>query len=276
MSLDPLSIKLLTEHPADGVRVLEKLSTSDLIKFFETLSQEVTLKAFPYLTPYIAIEVIEKMSPEKAANLLQKSDPEYALLLLRKIDEHPRENILEFLPTSIREQLLRSLAFHENTVGSLMTTRFLTLPVNLSVLDAKNIMSRVPEKNISNYLYVLDESHHLQGLVTSRQLFSAHLKDNISTIMTTDIISVSPNAPLTRVVEYFTVSERSILPVIEQDGTFIGTIDFWVVMRKLEAFMKEELDESLFVETIVSLGEAFWSVGARFLDMASPIKRGKA
>lgn len=272
MNIDATSTKYIKEHPEDAVRVLEKLSLEELCLFLESMPNDVAAVTLPFMVQSVSVSVLESMSPAKAAAILELLEFDLILLLLRKAAYTPRENILNALSPTLSLSIQKSLQFKEGTVGGLMNTRILTLPQGITVLEAKKLAQKANPEALLHYCYVVDKAQHLKGVVDVKTLFIADRKLLIDALVTWHPISLSVHDSLQNVLSHPAWSEFDILPVVGKAGQFLGALNFRVVRRQFESFVKQEIEDEGMLDTLVSLGEVFWSVGARFLANAAANK----
>ena len=100
------------------------------------------------------------------------------------------EDLLPRLPVDERRDILRLQAYPEGTAGAEMTTDFAKLSESLTVREALAELGRQAEElETIYYLYVVDASDHLLGVVSARQLVSAMGKvdTKLGDIMETDV-----------------------------------------------------------------------------------------
>lgn len=272
MNIDVTSTKYITEHPEDAVRVLEKLSIQDLSGFLAGSASNVPSIVLPYMLHNTSVSVLEVMPPDKAAEILEGLDFDLALLLLRKMVVQSRDDIIKILPADLGSAIERSLQYKEGTVGSLMNTRILSIPQGISVLEAKKLAQKARPEELLHYFYVVDKAQHLKGVVDIKDLFIADRKLLVDSLATSNPISLSVHKTLKSAIGHSAWSEFDILPVVGNEGQFLGALNFRVVRRQFESFVKEEIEDEGVLDTLVSLGEVFWSVGASFLANASTNK----
>jgi CBS domain-containing protein len=131
------------------------------------------------------------------------------------------------------------LALH---VRDAMTADVVTLGQDSTVADAERIF----ERHNFNGLPIVDRNGQLQGMLTKLDLLKAfaftpqsiapHYEEvhgrSVGRYMTTEALSVSPDAPLTRVLEALVATRYKSLPVVT-DGRLIGIIAREDVLRAI-------------------------------------------
>ncbi len=112
-------------------------------------------------------------------------------------------------------------------------------------------VERILEQHGFNALPVVDEAEHLLGIVSSLDLLRAFsfpedtilpplektLHIAVTAIMTTEVVTVTPLAPLTRVIERLVKTGNRSLPVVEDDR-LVGVVarrDVMMALRRADA-----------------------------------------
>jgi Mg/Co/Ni transporter MgtE len=74
------------------------------------------------------------------------------------------------------------------------------------------------------YVYATDPSERLMGVTSLRELMMARAEQQLKEIMTTQIITVKPEAPLKKVAETLSKYNLTALPVVDAEGKLEGIV----------------------------------------------------
>ena len=123
----------------------------------------------------------------------------------------------------------------EMRVMDLMTQEVVTLDRNDEIALADDLMNLGRVRHIP----ILDEDEALAGIITQRDLFRSALLQalgygdlaqdralkgiRIKTVMTTDVITVTPTTPLREAAEVMTKQKIGCVPVLEE-GQLVGIL----------------------------------------------------
>jgi Mg/Co/Ni transporter MgtE len=122
--------------------------------------------------------------------------PAAAADVLEDLDEEVAEQILSRMEPEEAADVQTHLAFDEDSAGRLMTTDFVSVPVNATVGDALatiRSMEEVPDPLLAIYVMAADEPGALQGLVRLRNLILADPATPLAEVMDEDVPTVSPH-----------------------------------------------------------------------------------
>lgn len=114
----------------------------------------------------------------------------------------------------------------QHTVTDVMTPDVIGLPASASVAEAAELMR---DNNIGDVL-VLDDGR-VKGMITDRDLTIRVLAEHrepanttVADVCSTDVVSVSPDAPVTEAVSLMRDRAVRRLPVISSDGQAQGMV----------------------------------------------------
>ncbi len=180
-------------HPArtaDYMQGLEPQEAWDVLKYAELpLRSEI----FSYLEHGMQIVIIESADRSQIAELIAQVAPDDRVDILEDVDERVVAELMPLLPQEDRRDIIRLQAYREDTAGAMMTTQVAMLPETLSVGDALKELGRQSEDlETIYYLYIVDDTRHLRGVVSTRQLVSKIGKPDtpLSALMETDVVAV--------------------------------------------------------------------------------------
>jgi magnesium transporter len=226
--------KLSHLHPADLADIIEDLSGRERSAIFHALDTETAADTLEEIDPKIQKSLIEEIPVEKASDIVEEMSPSDAVDLLADLPEERAEEILEGMEQEKAEDLRELLVHSEETAGGLMTTAYLSLTPGVTVEGAiAQLKSKAPNLDIIDYIYVVNEEELLQGVVSIRDLLTAHSHQPLSGIQATRMVSVKPDADQNEVVEVFAKYGFRALPVLDERNRLRGVIGFRSVLEVL-------------------------------------------
>jgi magnesium transporter len=115
-----------------------------------------------------------------------------------------------------------------------MTTAYLSLLPGVIVETAiVRLRAEAPNLDIIDYVYVVDEEEMLLGVVSIRDLLTAHPHQPLSEILAPRIVSVKLDEDENEVVEAFAKYGFRALPVVDEGNHLRGVIGFRSVLDVL-------------------------------------------
>jgi CBS domain-containing protein len=223
--------KLSHLHPADLADIIEDLSGRERSAIFHALDAETAAEALEEIDPKIQKVLIETIPVEKASDIFEEMSPSDAADLLGDLPEGRAEEILEGMEQERAEDLRELLVHPDETAGGLMTTAYLALSPGLTVEAAiARLKAEAPNLDIMDYIFVVDEEEVLQGVVSIRDLLTAHSHQALAQIQRARVVSVKLDEDQNEVVEAFTKYGFRALPVVDEQGRLKGVISFRSVL----------------------------------------------
>jgi magnesium transporter len=120
---------------------------------------------------------------------------------------------------------LAASPYPEDEAGALMHAGYVRISPDVTVEEAiAKIRQQAGRVEMIYYAYVLDESEHLIGVVSFRELLSAERSRKIREVMRTDYIHVVEDADQETVAQLLAKHRLLAVPVLDQDGHMLGII----------------------------------------------------
>jgi acetoin utilization protein AcuB len=139
-----------------------------------------------------------------------------------------------------RGALARSLQIGDamDTASDLMTRAPVCLPAHATVRQALAALFELDAR----HLPIVDEDRQVIGMVSDRDLRSREggLDDKLSTLMSTDVLTVGAEASVADVVERMVEFRVGALPVIDPEGALVGIVSYIDVLRAMARTLAEE------------------------------------
>ncbi|MBR2680634.1 MAG: magnesium transporter, partial [Exiguobacterium sp.] len=215
-------------------------------------------RSFVYRTisPEVFTDLFEKLTLEEQCTFIQETPRSYAVRILNEMYSDNAADLMRELPDAfmnmlfeqmddIEEQEIKDLMqYPEETAGSLMTTEFVVLQADKTVgLTLEELRELGPDAETIYYLYVVDQAHHLVGVVSLRDLIVAPLEAKIEDIMGSRVISanvMTDQEDLARIVKKY---DLLALPVIDDQQKLLGIITVDDILDVIERETTEDFEE---------------------------------
>ncbi|MFQ5961051.1 MAG: magnesium transporter [Candidatus Methylomirabilales bacterium] len=217
--------KLAQLHPADIADIMEELNPSERAAVLNALDAETAVEALTETEPEVQAGVIQMLEPEKASDMLEMMEPDEAADILGDLPHAKALELLEEMEPSEAEDVAELLEHEEDTAGGMMTTEYVAFPPEATVGQTlEKLRGMADEVETIYYLYVTDPAERLLGVASLRELMLARAEQPLDEIMTTQIITVKPEASLREVAETLSKYNLTALPVIDVEGKLEGIV----------------------------------------------------
>ena len=188
--------------------------------------------------------ICEQLPSDLAGAILEGLSSDERAHILREMNAHDRNRLLPLVSSEIRKEVEQLLRYADGTAGEIMTTEFVSLSAGMTVQQALDRIREVASDRESIYAcYVLEEdSGHLLGAVSLRDLVIADPDQPVSAIMRRRPITVSAQDPQQEVAEKVGHYNLLAVPVLEQDGRVVG---FVTVDDVIDVLIEQETNRAL-------------------------------
>ena len=230
-------------HPADIAHTLESLPLHTQVEVLLAIDSEIAAEALTELDEHIRVEILESMPPEIGGEFLASMSPDDAADVLDELEEDHRDEILSSLDTEDAAELRTLMAYDPETAGGVMNTEVFALGQRLTVDQAIAMMrAGIEETEIPYYAYIVDDEHHLVGVLSLRDLMLARpgtiLADRIAE---QNVISVKADTDEEEVARVISHYNFMALPVVDDNNVFLGVITHDDVMDILQDIASEDM-----------------------------------
>lgn len=214
-------------HPARTAEFVEGLTAEEAWKVIQYAEPPLRAEIFNYFELDRQIDILMHEDEKLVAGLLVHIPADDAVDLLQELPENRAEDLLALMPPQSRRDIRRLQNFPEGTAGSVMTTEAACLDERLTVREALEALSREAESlETVYYIYVVDETNHLRGVVSTRKLVSSIAKQDklLSDLMETDLVIVHALDSQEEAVQKVAHYNLLAIPVLDDRGHMLGII----------------------------------------------------
>lgn len=244
--------QLLGEGSTERVRErLDAVRPEDLAEVFTRLEEEQALRLLTQMSPEHAAQVLTE-APTDVSRALVKELPDDlvalyldvlpmddALDLEEELDPERWEALLERIPREDAQEIRRLMSYPEDSVGRLMTERFLKVTPETSVKQLLDDVKKSAEEQYEtvNDVYVLSEDGKLAGVFSLVKALRASKDSKSSDLMRTDVVSCRAFEPAEDAARTMARYGFYALPVLDIEGRMLGIFtgdDAQAVLREAE------------------------------------------
>lgn len=212
-------------HPATIADFSEGLSVEETWQLLDHASVERQAEVFSFFPLDKQVEMVSGIGRERMSKLLEAMSPDDRVDLLRHLDTEVVESLVPLVTKAERQDIRTLLSFPEGSVGSVMTTEYASVSADLSVVDAiASLRQQAPSRETIYYVYVLDDSHHLLGFVSLRDLILANPNARVADVMQRDVISVHADQDQEEAARELAKYDFLALPVVDDQHRLVGII----------------------------------------------------
>lgn len=229
-------------HPADIADLFQELNDREAPELVNSLVKTgLAGQTLNELPEGILKNVLELIDDDRLALIIGRLEPDNAVDFLQLMEEERKQKIVQKLPASIRKRFQKLLSYEEESAGALMTPEVFSLPLDATAQDAiDKIREAGDQLEAIFYLYVVDHSHKLVGVISLRQLILAQTNTPLKDLMTPKPVSATVNDDQEHVSSLVTKYDFLSIPVVDDNGVLVGVITVDDVIDVLEEEATED------------------------------------
>ena len=222
--LSEIKLVLNELNPADIAEVLEDFPNQRLL-FFRLLSKENAAETFVELDPDTQETLLHGITDTELREVLDEIYIDDAVDIIEEMPATMVKRILKNTDSETRRSINALLKYPEDSVGSIMTPEYVDLKKGMTVEDAfKRIRRTGVDKETIYTCYVTDDSRHLLGVTTVKELLLHEYDDIIEEFMETNVIYVNTLDDQELAAQQLSKYDFLALPVVDMEERLVGII----------------------------------------------------
>jgi magnesium transporter len=218
-------------------------------EIFSHFEQELQLKLSESFTSRQLTNIVTQMSHDERVDFFQA------------LPEERQESLFRRMAQSEREDIIRLGAYEDGTAGAVMTSEYMTLPLNITAGEAlAKLRKEGPEKETIYESYIVDSDRKLIGVISLKDLILAPTHSKLSDIMQTDIIFVRSSDDQEEAAQKIAKYDLLAIPVLNDSDALVGIITHDDVLDILQEEHTEDVEKLMAITA---------SSGGNYLEISS-------
>lgn len=233
-------------HPGELADILEDLDRDSRLAVVQQMTPETAAEVLKEVDEAVGKSIVEELSPEMAADIVEEMEPAEAVDLLSELPQDHAERIMKHVEKDDAEDIRKLSSYAEGTAGSLMSTDFITVPPEATVLEVIDVLRKQAcEVEAIYYVYVTGPSGSLVRVVSLRQLVTAKAAARVKDIGEDRLVTLHPDTPVREVAQVFEKYGFLFLPVVEKPdagvpGRMLGVVGLQHALGEIREHFGQE------------------------------------
>lgn len=212
-------------HPAVVAVILEELHPREVWTILDHADLKLRVEIFEYVSLLRQIELVRTLDKRRLSELLEEMSPDDRVDLLSRMPHDRVQDLLPLIAQAERNDIRRLLSYDPESAGSIMTTEYASLPADVNVSDALNMLrEQAPDSETIYYVYILNKSRRLEGLISLRELILARPETQLADIMQRDVIRMKVNDDREDIVQELARYNFIAMPIVDDDDRLVGIV----------------------------------------------------
>lgn len=211
--------------PPDIADLLLELPGEIAIVVFRLLKKPIAADAFAELPTTKGVELLELFNKQQLSEVMGNLEPDEQVSILEELPGHLTQRVMNSIDREHQKQLKKLLGYPEESVGRLMTPRYVKVKSDWTI---ERSMAHIREfgetAETINVIYVVDEKEYLIDDLRITHLILADQEDKIESLMDRSFEALSVNDDQEEAVRMLAKYDRVALPVVDSDGVLVGIV----------------------------------------------------
>lgn len=230
--------RLFDYHERDVATALETMPAEERRRVCRLLEDEALAGILEYVED--PDDCLAGLSLRRRGAVLSCMEAAVAAEYLTHLDEDSRDTLLALMDSEQREEVALLTSFDKDTVGSRMTTNYISVQKGL---DVRGIMRELVEQAAENdnvsTVYMVDRHGALLGAIDLKDLIRARAGDPVEPILMTSYPYVYAAEPLEDCIERLKEYSEDSIPVLDAQNRLCGV----VTAQDLAEIIDDEIGE---------------------------------
>ena len=231
----PILLDYFTENPQKAARTLEEMEESEVAEVFKILPPDLAATTIRHLQTHYAAELLSGNNEDLVKNLVKHLEPDHVGHLFLHLQPEAKEQFIKYLSPKQKKNIQEQLSFPEESVGRIMSTRYLSFTAETSVKSAtakirKLSKSRIPQ----SYLYVTSKDSKLLGVLNMRDMLLAEPEKKLEEIMRTELFSLHSFTDTEDAAAELSKRRYFAAPVVDGENHLLGIVRAENIMSEVQ------------------------------------------
>ena len=228
-------------NPADLALYLLKLPEDLQLELLDELQNAAYI--FEFLPLPKQVQLIQKLDDLKIIEIITEMHSDARTDLYKALPEHFQTFIFANLSKDKKKQIQDLALYDEQTAGAIMTSDYVTLPADITMQQALDILRNTDKDTETVYLiYITDQFQQLAGVISLREIVQSPLDKTIQDVMTTDVIFARIDEDQELVAKKLSHYDFIALPILDEDDHLMGIVTY---DDALDVFQEEFTEDFL-------------------------------
>ena len=241
----------------DIALLFEDIDEEDIIRVFRLLPKDDAAEVFSYLEPDLQEKLINSFTDKELKQVVDDLYMDDTVDLIEEMPSNVVKRILKGVPKKERDVINELLKYPEDSAGTIMTTEFIDLKINMTVKEAFAKIKKIGINNETIYTcYVLDIRRKILGILDVKDLLLADEDNLIKDIMETNVITVNTLDDKEEVAKKFDKYDFIALPVVDKEERLVGIV---TIDDAIDVLQEENTEDFEIMAAITPIEDSYFT-----------------
>lgn len=226
-------------HENDIAAALELLKKEERAKLYSVLEIQTLAGVLAYSET--RGEYLRELSIRKRVDVLSQLEPAAAAEYLQTIEKQERSMLLDMMDEDVRKEIVLLSSFHEDEIGSKMTTNYISVHTDIGVRQAmRELVDQAAENDNISTIYVVDEDETLMGAIDLKDLIIAREGTALEDITMASYPYVYADEQIDACIERLKGYSEDSIPVLDANNRLTGVLTAQEITRLVDEEMGDD------------------------------------
>ncbi len=212
-------------HPADIARLLGEFPDNEQQTLFNLIEDDrLAAQVLTEIGVHGSEDLIGHLDVKRVAQIVQAMDSDDAADFIGRLSPERAEEILQAMHRDGSAEVEQLLLYPPESAGGIMTTTVLALAGDMTVEEAIAEVRRASEVEMVFYTYVVDDTGHLLGVISLRELLLAEPSARLTDVMNPEVIGINATADQEEVAKLVRRYDLLAMPVVDEENKLLGMV----------------------------------------------------
>ncbi len=244
-SLDGENLRkiIIDSHPYDVSSALIEVSEELRDKVLQLLSPSEAADILEYLDTEESADILEDMDSKKSSSIISEMEVDDAVDVINALDDDIKNEVIEHIDEEIKQDIIELSKYSDDEAGSIMTDKFLSLDVSMSVSNAmQRLVKESNDQEVIDFLFVLD-NNILVGIIELKDLIIARKNEKIKDLMDSNFKYINAHDYIRDATDLITEYNLFALPVLDDNKELLGIITIDDAIDYVDEDVSEDYDK---------------------------------
>ena len=215
---------LMKESEVDIAYLLQQLELEECAIAFRLLSKKQAARVFSNMDIQRQKQLVELFSETELIALVENQYMDDLVDLVEDLPANLVTRILNHASASQRQTINQLLSYPSESAGALMTTEFLSLEKEMTILEALNFIKEKGNHSKTVYTSYVCDNKKLIGVVSTKDLLLNDEKTKIEEVMKENFTYAYTHTDQEEVAQVFRKYDLMVLPVVDDEKMLVGIV----------------------------------------------------
>lgn len=238
-------VEMFEELPTmDVAEFMEEKPIEEIIAYLNELDLEDQGRIFSDFTMDLQLKLFHTLDRRSFAKVFGQMYSDIRADLYQELSKEEQIELLPYLEKKVREDVIILSAYPPETAGGIMTTDFATIFADMTAFEAlAKIRTDAPSKDMIYYIYVVDHSMVMKGLVTLKDLVMNEPKTRVQEFINEHVVWAEVNEDRESVAQKIEKYDLVAIPILNSLNQLVGIVSHEEAIDIIQRENTEDLEK---------------------------------